>query len=251
MTNPKYYSAKDLEKHLSEEHKITPVSTYLREIVYGGADGIVTTFAVVSGFTGAQTGEHMISIPFLVVLLFGSANLLADGTSMALGNFLAVRSDKDVYKGEKEKEWQEIQNNPSMEKAETIEILQQKGFSKEHSARLTEIFSKNKKYWLEFMMKDELEIPNPEGENPVYTGLVTFLSFVIFGIIPLVPYYFIKVVGSAFVLSSLSALFALFMLGILRWRVTKTGFVRSVGETVLVGSIAGALAYFVGTFFRT
>jgi VIT1/CCC1 family predicted Fe2+/Mn2+ transporter len=73
------------------------ISENLREIVYGGNDGIVTTFAVVAGFQGAAAGEHAAAIGAVAVLLFGLANLLADGTAMGLGAFLSARSQRDVH----------------------------------------------------------------------------------------------------------------------------------------------------------
>ena len=97
----------DLATHLSQEHKISPFSTYLKEIVYGGNDGIVTTFAIVAGFAGAQT-ETPMAVPLTAVVLFGLANLFADAASMGLGNFLALRAEKDVYRREKERELHEI-----------------------------------------------------------------------------------------------------------------------------------------------
>lgn len=93
------YDQKDYEGHLAEEHKRTPISEYLREIVYGGSDGIITTFAVVAGFTGAQSGNStLVGGSFLTVLLFGFANLLADATSMGLGNFLSIRAEQGLRK---------------------------------------------------------------------------------------------------------------------------------------------------------
>jgi vacuolar iron transporter family protein len=120
----------DIDKHVAAEHYQSPFSVYLREIVYGGLDGIVTTFAVVAGFSGAQISANITTIPVLSVLLFGFANLLADATSMGLGNFLSVRADQDVYTREEAKERQEIKNNTEFEKLETVSILQTKGFLK-------------------------------------------------------------------------------------------------------------------------
>src|SRR3990172_8446076 len=96
------YSERDYREHLEKEHKQTPFSIYLKEIVYGGTDGIITTFAVVAGFSGAQIDGGY--LPLVSVILFGLANLAADGVSMSLGNFLSIRSDKDLYRSEKEKE---------------------------------------------------------------------------------------------------------------------------------------------------
>src|SRR3990167_2696101 len=141
----------DLSSHIKSEHRISPFQTYLKEIVYGGNDGIVTTFAVIAGFTGAQAGANTPSFSILTVLLFGLANLFADGVSMGLGNFLSIRSEKDVYKTHEAKESFEVQNHPEAEKAETAEILQGRGFTREQAKQLTDIYATNPKYWVSFM----------------------------------------------------------------------------------------------------
>lgn len=163
----------DLHKHLAEEHKMTPLTVYLKEIVYGGNDGIVTTFAVVAGFAGAQANVAG-QLPVLTVLLFGFANLFADGVSMSLGNLLSTRSEQDVYKNEKNKESHEIVHNTEMEKQESIEILVNRGFSRKQAEDLIAIYMTNDKYWVDFMMDQELELPNPEGDNSILMALATF-----------------------------------------------------------------------------
>ncbi len=85
----------DLSTHLAHEHKIGKVQEFLRQIVFGGNDGIVTTFAVVAGFTGAKSGS-LAEFSIMTVLLFGLANLFADGSAMGLGNFLSIRAQKEV-----------------------------------------------------------------------------------------------------------------------------------------------------------
>jgi VIT1/CCC1 family predicted Fe2+/Mn2+ transporter len=239
----------DLEKHLAEEHKMTGISTYLKEIVYGGNDGIVTTFAVVAGFAGAQAQGAM-ALPALTVLLFGFANLFADGVSMALGNFLSTRSEQDVYTNIKAKEAHEISVNPDIEKAESIEILMRKGFDESQATKIVELYMQNTSYWTDFMMTQELELPNPEGENPFHMALATFVSFIIFGFIPLVPYVFLAGHPSLFLVSSFATGGALALLGVLRWKVTMQSFWRSVSETLILGGAAAVVAYLVGTLFR-
>ncbi len=242
--------SQELIEHLKKEHKASPFQTYLKEIVYGGNDGIVTTFAVVAGFSGANLGQNIAGYSFLTVLLFGIANLLADGASMGLGNFLSLRSEQDVYRAEEAKERYEIQTNPEMEKAETIDILQSRGFTKEQAETLTKIYMTNEDYWVRFMMNDELELANPLGENPVLTALATFMSFVFFGFIPLVPYVLQVPLDKAFYYSLLATFSALVLLGALRWRITRESALRSIFEIVLVGGVAASLAYLVGTFFK-
>jgi VIT1/CCC1 family predicted Fe2+/Mn2+ transporter len=238
----------DLQKHLAEEHQMTALTVYLKEIVYGGNDGIVTTFAVVAGFAGAQANVAS-QLPILTVLLFGFANLFADGVSMALGNMLSIRSEQDVYRTEKNKESYEIVHNTELERLESIEILRKKGFSQKQAEDLIAIYMTNDAYWVDFMMNQELELPNPEGDNPVLMALATFFSFIVFGFIPLIPYVFFK--GSTlFLMSACTTGAALALLGVLRWKVGKQGFIRSVGETLFLGGAAATVAYFVGTMFK-
>lgn len=238
-----------MDQHIKREHKINPFSTYLREIVYGGNDGIVTTFAVVAGFAGAQAQAEMIGVSVIAVLLFGFANLFADATSMGLGNFLSIRSEQKVYRNHKQKEEYEIQHNTEYETNETIYLLKKHGFSEEHAHAITKLYAKNPQYWAEFMMRYELDMQNPEGDNPALTGLATFLAFIVFGIIPLIPYIIFKDSGHTFPLAVLFTVSALILLSILRWRVTKEKLFACVGEVLLVGGTASIIAYFVGSLF--
>ncbi len=244
------YTNKDLQKHLQEEHKMSPFSQYLKEIVYGGVDGIVTTFAVVAGFAGANAGVHVGGLGAMTVLLFGLANLFADASSMALGNFLSIRSEQDRYSQEEAKERHEIENNPRMEMAESIEILKQQGFSEPDAVQLVEIYATNPEYWVNFMMKYELEMEDLRQENPFFTGLATFMSFAFFGAIPLLPYIINPTYPYAFLLAVIATGIALLLLGILKLQVTKLNPIRSIGEIVLIGSVSAVIAYLVGTFFR-
>lgn len=247
----KEYTSEEFKKQLATEHRLSAFSTYLKEIVYGGVDGIVTTFAVVAGFTGAQSNDSVLTaVSITTVLLFGFANLFADGISMGLGNVLSVRADKDVYKREKEKELKKIKTDKDAEIAETIFLLKKEGFTEKQAKDLTAIYVTNEQYWLTFMMNNELEMSNPENENPVLTGLFTFLSFLFFGAIPILPYLFLSHSPNLFMIASISALGALVMLGILRYQVTREPLLRSVGEVVILGGTSAVIAYLVGTFFR-
>lgn len=239
----------DLEKHLAREHHISPLSTYLKEIVYGGNDGIITTFAVVAGFSGAQAALPG-SLPVVAVLLFGFANLFADGVSMALGNFLSTRSEKDVYRDFKKKELSEIRAHSELEQKETVEILKRKGFSDIQAQKLVETYATNENYWLEFMMEKELKLPNPESEQPASMAIATFAAFIFFGLIPLLPYLLIQNSSSLFLYSAGATFIALLTLGILRGKVAHHKGFRPIAETLLLGGAAATVAYLVGTLFR-
>jgi VIT1/CCC1 family predicted Fe2+/Mn2+ transporter len=239
-------------KHLHDEHAPFPFAHYLKEVIYGGIDGIITTFAVVAGFSGAAlSSDTTTQLSFLVVLLFGLANLFADGVSMGLGSFLSVRSEKDLYKASRHAEELEITHNPEMEYSETITILMQKGYEEADATVMAGLYRKNPGYWLDFMMNHELEMSDPRGDNPVYTGLATLTSFLVFGIIPLLPFLFLSESStqSLFVYSIIGTFVALVLLGLLKWKVVGAGLRTSLFEVVLVGCVAAGVAYFVGTFF--
>lgn len=238
----------NLRKHLAQEHNISPFTTYLKEIVYGGNDGIITTFAIVAGFAGAQSNPAS-QLPILTVLLFGFANLFSDAVSMALGDFISSRSEKDVYENAKQKERREILKNTMLEKQESHEILMNKGFTSQQAKDLVAIYSTNPSYWTHFMMDQELEMSNPEGENSGLMSLVTFFSFIIFGFIPLTPYVFLKD-SATFIMSVIATIIALTLLGLIRWRVGHRSIVHSVGEILLLGGVAAMTAYAVGILFR-
>lgn len=227
-------------------------SDYFKEVIYGGIDGIVTTFAVVAGFAGAAlSGNEATQLTFVIVLLFGLANLFADAASMGLGNFLSVRSEKDLYMVTRTKEAVRLQTNPDEEKVETMRVLTQKGFSAADAATLAEVYGRNHQYWLDFMMHHKKELSDPRGDNEIYTGLATFFSFMIFGSIPLLPFMAQENgdAGTAFLYSSVGTFIALVILGLLKWRVIGSRLAASLFEVVAVGGTAAVLAYFVGTFF--
>lgn len=240
----------DFQKHLEEEHKISTFFSYLKEIVYGGNDGIVTTFAVVAGFAGAHISAETSSIGTITVLLFGLANLFADATSMGLGNFLSLRADADLYYKYRKKEEHKIKHNSKFKRNETIKILQEHGVTAADAEKFTNLYQRNPQFWADFMMDYEVGIENPDGMAPAVNGMMTFGSFLFFGAIPLLPYFFLEPTQQTFYIAIATSLFALFLLGLLRWKATGQKFWSSVGETILVGVVCGVVAYGVGTFFQ-
>lgn len=236
-----------------QAHRKSPFAEYFKEVIYGGIDGIVTTFAVVSGFSGAAlASDATTQLSFIIVLLFGLANLFADAISMGLGNFLSVRSEKDQYEILRRKEKALLEHSPEAEHEETVAIMKAKGFSDSDAIMLATIYSKNKEYWLDFMMSNEYEMSDPRGDNPILTGFTTFASFLLFGSIPILPFFFLQdaTPTEVFQTSTLGTLFALVTLGLMKWRIVGTSLARSLGEVVLIGAAASIIAFLVGTFFR-
>ncbi|MBL8097037.1 MAG: VIT1/CCC1 transporter family protein [Anaerolineales bacterium] len=219
---------------------------YLGEMVYGGLDGIITTFAVVSGVAGAQLGTP-------VILILGLANLFADGFSMATGAYLSTKSKQEYYRKEWEREAWEVEHFPDGERAELIEVYRQQGYTEEDARQLVDIQSREPKRWVKAMMLDELGMMEDTG-NPLTNGLVTFGAFVVAGAVPLLVY----LLGLAFpvppdaafpVAIGLSGL-ALFGLGAAKVLVTKLNPLRSGLEMLIVGGLAAGVAYGVGALLK-
>ena len=238
----------DFARHKRGEHQIGRLQEYLKQIVYGGNDGIVTTFAVVAGFAGFGA-EGAATIGGIAVLLFGLANLFADATAMGLGEFLSSRSEQDVYRATREKELHEIKTNTEFEKAEVVEILTARGMGREDAQDIASTMSRNPEFMADFMMQYEIGMADPTDDGPAARGLMTFVSFIFFGSAPLLPYFFMDPLPATFTISILATFSALIALGTLRWHVTNETLARCVGETVLVGGICAAVAYLVGAAF--
>ena len=235
----KAHSVFATEQHQQEKGR------YLKSIVYGGLDGIITTFAVVAGVKGA-------TLSLAIVLILGIANLLADGMSMGIGDYLSSKSEIEYQKKEREREAWEVENYPEGEKLELIELYQSKGLSEEDAKTVVDIFSKDPKTWVDIMMVEELGILE-ETESPMGNAIATFISFVIFGAIPLLTYVlalFIDTLASnsvlLFTIACISTGITLFVLGALKTNITGKNLWISGLETLLVGAAAAGAAYLIG-----
>ncbi|RBI70576.1 GMP synthase [Roseovarius sp. TE539] len=235
----------DWQTHRREAHSLGRTQEFLKQIVYGGNDGIVTTFAIVAGFAGAQS-EGVAQIGGLAVLVFGLANLFADAVSMGLGEYLSLRSQHDLYRSRRASELEEISRNPDQERTELFEILRQRGLPAGEADTAATILTRHPRIMADLMMTYEFGMQDPDEENPAISGLVTFLSFTVFGAVPLVPYFLRDPTHETFLLSVLATFGALCGLGLLRWNATGEMILRCVGETVLVGAICAAVAFGVG-----
>jgi len=235
----------DIKQHRRTAHGIGGFQENLRQIVYGGNDGIVTTFAVVAGFAGAQL-EGTAQIGMIAVIIFGFANLFADATSMGLGEFLSSRSERDVYNRTRAQEMHLIKTEPENEYEEVVAMLILSDLSESEARSLAKELCKHPELMADFMMSYEFGMPNPDDNDPITNGLYTFFSFIVFGFIPLSPYTLSVPLNHAFQLSVFATALALVCLGLFRWKVTREGLVRCVSETLLVGGVCAFVAYGVG-----
>ncbi|PYC48354.1 GMP synthase [Litorivita pollutaquae] len=235
----------DWTAHRREAHALGRTQEFLKQIIYGGNDGIVTTFAIVAGFAGAAA-DGAGQIGAVAVLVFGLANLFADAVSMGLGEFLSTRSQHDLYRARRNSELHEIEVNPAQERYEMVHILRQRGLPDEEAEATADIMLRHPDMMADLMMTYEFGMHDPAEENPAINGFVTFCSFVVFGSVPLMPYFLTEPTPATFIHSVMTTAGALVALGLLRWNATGEPLHRSVGETVLVGTVCAVVAYGVG-----
>jgi len=219
---------------------------YLGEFVYGGIDGSVTTFAVVAGAAGAELSSA-------VVIILGFANLIADGFSMSIGSYLSTKSERDNYHKHRNVEYWEVDNMPEAEREEIREIYRAKGFEGELLERVVDKITEDRDRWVDIMMKEELEMVEAQ-KSPFAMGLVTFISFIVVGFIPLLIYvyeYFSEnFVEHEFAISCVLTSLAFIGIGWLKAVVTQTNRLKGVLETLVLGASAAFLAYWVGDFLE-
>lgn len=216
----------------------------IKASVYGASDGIITTFAVVAGVAGAQLSPS-------VVIILGVANLIADGISMGISDYLGARSEQRFLKHQyKIEEW-EIKNLPEEEEKELEIFFKSRGVSESESKSLTKTIRKYPKLWTELGFIDEMGVAAVLSSDIWKTGLITFLAFVAAGSLPLIP-YFIQFFGVSilpqqqFISSILATAGALFLVGSLRTLITKGIWWKNGLEVLSIGAIAAATAYLLG-----
>ena len=220
-----------------EKHK--EGGEFLKSAVYGGLDGIITTYSVVMGSAGA-------SFNLGIVLILGISNMIGDGISMGLGDFLSSKSEIEYRRKEQKREEWEIENNPEGEKLEMAEVYKERGFSAEDAKVMSETIAKSKKAWVEIMMVEELGLVDSD-ESPAKNGIVTFIAFMVFGIIPLLPFRVAKISGleyGLFVASTVLTASLCFSWGSLRFCLLR-GPGMCQGETLLIGAFVAAATYLI------
>lgn len=223
-----------------EDRLATVSHSYIRDWIYGGIDGAVTTFAVVSGVAGAQLSPY-------IVLILGFANLFADGFSMAASNFLGTRAEHDDYRRLREIELRHIELVPEGEREEVRMIYAAKGFKGEELEKAVELITSDKERWVQTMLTEEYGLP-AEIRSPWKAAGSTFSAFLICGVVPLIPYLFGS--GSSFVVSCVMTGATFAAIGAAKSYWSTSSWLRSAVETLLVGGIAAVLAYYAGVFLK-
>jgi vacuolar iron transporter family protein len=218
-----------------------PTHNYLRDWIYGGIDGSVTTLAVVTGVAGAQ-------LSYWVILVLGFANLFADGFSMAASNYLGTKAEHDDWRRMERIEHRHIELEPEGEREEVKQIFERKGFEGKDLQRMVELVTADRERWVRTMLMDEYGLPHAV-RSPWVAALSTFTAFLICGLVPLLPYLFESARSFAISIALTGVVF--FVIGSIKSRWSTSTWWHSGLTTLLVGGIAASLAYVTGVALRS
>lgn len=226
----------------SSKNVQTSNGKYIKSIVYGGLDGIVTTFAVVAGSVGGE-------LSLKVILILGFSNLLADGFSMAVGDYLSTKSQNEYEKMIRQNEQLEIVNHHEQEVKRMMNSFVDQGVEKEDADLIVKTLAKYEEPFVKQVRKEKYGTDSIE-ELPLKNALATFLSFSLFGVVPLLTYVFSLglpiLVQNSFLIASILIGITLFILGAVKSKINHSNWLKSGIEMLVVGGLAAIVAYVVG-----
>ena len=229
------------DHHHEEEHLKS--SDFLRDVVIGMSDGLTVPFALAAGLSGAAVSSG-------IIVIAGIAEIAAGGIAMGLGGYLAGKTEQDHYNSELRREYEEVERIPDMEKLEVKEFFERLGLSEEIQNKATEEIAKDKKQWVDFMMKFELGLDKPDPKRARNSAANIGISYIVGGIIPLSPYIFIHNSREALQFSVIFTLISLFIFGYFKSRVTGVPAITGALKVVLTGALAAGAAYSVALLFK-
>jgi VIT1/CCC1 family predicted Fe2+/Mn2+ transporter len=211
-------------------------SNFVRDVVIGMSDGLTVPFALAAGLSGAIANTRFIVIG-------GLAEIAAGSIAMGLGGYLAARGDAEHYVQEKAREYREIEEIPEEEKAEVSKVFRNYGLTAEESAPVVEALSTRPDAWVDFMMRFELGLEEPDPKRAVTSAGTIAASYVAGGLIPLSPYIVLSDAFRGLVVSAMVTLLALGVFGFIKGKYTGARALRSAGQTMLIGGVAAAVAF--------
>lgn len=216
---------------------------YLPDAVLGGIDGGVTTFAIAAAAVGG-------GLSGVAVVILGIANLIADGFSMAASNFLAARSEREERERVRREEERHIRQIPEGEREEVRQIFAAKGFSGPVLDEIVGVITSDRRLWVDTMLVEEHGLPLA-SRDPLRAALATFAAFALIGLLPLLPFLIAPGdIGAAFVASIALTAAAFAAVGALKGRVSQRSVIVSALQTLAIGALAAAFAFFAGHVVR-
>ncbi|MHC5540585.1 VIT1/CCC1 transporter family protein [Singulisphaera rosea] len=217
-------------------------SEFVRDVVIGMSDGLTVPFALAAGLSGTIHETW-------IIVTAGLAEVAAGSIAMGLGGFLAARSDAEHYAVEKQREWREVETMPDVELAEVAELFRTYGLSDEAIAPILQAFRDNPQAWVDFMMRYELGLEEPDPKRALASASTIAGAYVAGGLIPLLPYMLCETATQALGASVAVTLLALFIFGYVKGRFTGTRPYRSAAQTTLIGGLAATAAFLIARAF--
>lgn len=214
----------------------------VRDVVIGMSDGLTVPFALAAGLTGAVSASH-------IIIAAGMAEIAAGSIAMGLGGFLAARGDAEHYESERIREETEVTTVPDIEAKEIENILQGYGLKPEESAPVVRALQRDPKRWVDFMMRYELGLEEPDPKRAMVSAFTIAISYIMGGAIPLSPYFFIHEAKSALLWSVAFTVCALGVFGYFKGRFVGAKAGRSAMQTVFIGGLAATAAFLLAKAF--
>lgn len=228
-------SSSHSEKHLRS-------SDLLTDVVIGMSDGLTVPFALAAGLSGAVSDTS-------IIVIAGIAEIAAGSIAMGLGGYLAGKTEIDHYNAELKRENEEVDTMPEEEKEEVRDFFANIGLSEEMQQKAAEEIAKDKKQWVDFMMKYELGLDKPDPKRATKSALNIGLSYAVGGLVPLSPYFFIDTPSEALRISAIITLACLFVFGFFKSRITGVNPWWGAVRVTVIGALAASAAFGVARLF--
>jgi len=234
-----------MDTHLHHDHVESHLksSDLLRDVVIGMSDGLTVPFALAAGLSGAVDKSS-------IIIIAGTAEIAAGSIAMGLGGYLAGKTEQDHYESEVKREYDEVENLRHKEIEETKDFFASIGLSPALQDQATEEIAKDKDRWVDFMMKYELGLDKPDPKRATKSALNIGISYILGGIIPLSPYFFIPDSTEALKISVVATLVCLFVFGYFKSKITGIHPLWGALKVTLIGALAAAAAFGVARLFE-
>jgi len=208
----------------------------IRDIVIGMSDGLTVPFALAAGLSGAVSNTNLI-------IIAGLAEIAAGSIAMGLGGYLAGKTEVDYYNSEMKREYEEVETVPEVEKQELRTFFASLGLSIESQNQAVEEVSKDKDKWVELMMKYELGLEKPDPQRAKKSAFNIGVSYIVGGLIPLSPYFFVSTGIEGLKISTMITLVCLFIFGYLKSKFTGVNRWSGAFRVMMIGAIAAGCAF--------
>ena len=226
----------DTHLHHHEEHLKS--CDMLTDVVIGMSDGLTVPFALAAGLSGAVDSTH-------IIIIAGIAEIAAGSIAMGLGGYLAGKTEQDHYNSELKREYEEVETKRAIEIKEVKDVFAEWGLSEAIQNQATEEIIKDKNKWVQFMMKHELHLDEPDPKRASKSAMNIGVSYILGGFVPLSPYFFISDSLEALKVSAIVTLICLFIFGYFKSKITGVPPFKGGIRVMLIGAVAAAAAFFI------